>query len=80
MMAIIYNVFINVVRLSLIIFGMVIAMTIVCEWNALDDCKDLGTYARFYQIMAIISFALFGAIFLILLGFITFRAIKKKKN
>ena len=48
MMAIIYNVFINVVRLALIIFGMVIAMTIVCEWNTIHDCKELGTYVRFY--------------------------------
>ena len=47
MMAIIYNVFINVVRLGLIVFGMVIAMTIVCEWN-IHGCKELGTYVRFY--------------------------------
>ena len=47
MVAIIYNVFINVVRIALIIFGMVIALTIVCDWSV-HGCKELGTFVRFY--------------------------------
>jgi len=47
MVSIIYNVFINVIRIALLAFGMVIAMTIVIEWN-IKDCKDLGTFVRLY--------------------------------